>query len=104
MRQTANATVLLWLRDAHGLESQSVQMLTSQLPSLRAFRIFIGASKGMRRSPASSATGSRAASLSWAKPVVIPRRAWHDAWPDSADDDLAAARQCGPQCGHELCL
>ena len=40
MRQTANATVLLWLRDAHGLESQSVQMLTSQLPSLTGFPDF----------------------------------------------------------------
>ena len=40
MRQTANATVLLWLRDAHALESQSVQMLTSQLPSLTGFPDF----------------------------------------------------------------
>jgi ferritin-like metal-binding protein YciE len=40
MRQTANATVLLWLRDAHAMESQSVQMLTSQLPSLMNFPKF----------------------------------------------------------------
>src|SRR5918997_2661619 len=40
MRQTANATVLLWLRDAHAMESQSVQMLTSQLPSLTGFPDF----------------------------------------------------------------
>lgn len=32
MRQTGNATIGLWLRDAHALEGQSVQMLTSQLP------------------------------------------------------------------------
>ncbi|WP_114946767.1 DUF892 family protein [Microvirga calopogonii] len=40
MWQTANATVLLWLRDAHAMESQSVQMLTSQLPSLAGFPDF----------------------------------------------------------------
>ena len=40
MRQTANATVSLWLRDAHAMESQSVQMLTSQLPSLVGFPEF----------------------------------------------------------------
>jgi ferritin-like metal-binding protein YciE len=40
MRQTGNATVLLWLRDAHAMESQSVQMLTSQLPSLMNFPEF----------------------------------------------------------------
>jgi hypothetical protein len=40
MRQTGNATVLLWLRDAHAMESQSVQMLTSQLPSLIGFPAF----------------------------------------------------------------
>ncbi len=34
MRQTSNPTILLWLRDAHAMESQSAQMLTSQLPSL----------------------------------------------------------------------
>jgi ferritin-like metal-binding protein YciE len=40
MNQTGNATVLLWLRDAHAMESQSVQMLTSQLPSLIGFPAF----------------------------------------------------------------
>jgi ferritin-like metal-binding protein YciE len=40
MRKTGNATVLLWLRDAHAMESQSVQMLTSQLPSLTGFPEF----------------------------------------------------------------
>jgi ferritin-like metal-binding protein YciE len=40
MRQTGNNTVLLWLRDAHAMESQSVQMLTSQLPSLMNFPEF----------------------------------------------------------------
>jgi len=40
MRQTGSATVLLWLRDAHAMESQSVQMLTSQLPSLTDFPEF----------------------------------------------------------------
>ncbi|MXQ12311.1 DUF892 family protein [Microvirga makkahensis] len=40
MRQTGNATVLLWLRDAHAMESQSVQMLTTQLPSLIGFPAF----------------------------------------------------------------
>jgi ferritin-like metal-binding protein YciE len=40
MRETGQATILLWLRDAHGLESQSVQMLTSQLPSLVDFPDF----------------------------------------------------------------
>jgi ferritin-like metal-binding protein YciE len=40
MRQTGNATILLWLRDAHAMESQSVQMLTSQLPSLTGFPDF----------------------------------------------------------------
>ncbi len=40
MRETGQATILLWLRDAHGLESQSVQMLTSQLPSLVDFQDF----------------------------------------------------------------
>ena len=40
MRQTGNATVLLWLRDAHAMESQSVLMLTSQLPSLTGFPEF----------------------------------------------------------------
>jgi ferritin-like metal-binding protein YciE len=37
MRKTGYATVSLWLRDAHAMESQSVQMLTSQLPSLVGF-------------------------------------------------------------------
>jgi ferritin-like metal-binding protein YciE len=37
MRQTGSATILLWLRDAHAMESQSVQMLTSQVPSLARF-------------------------------------------------------------------
>jgi ferritin-like metal-binding protein YciE len=46
MRQTANATVLLWLRDAHGLDSQSVQMPTSQLPSLTGFPDFHRSVKG----------------------------------------------------------
>jgi len=46
MRQTANATILLWLRDTHGLESQSVQMLTSQLPSLTGFPDFHRSVKG----------------------------------------------------------
>jgi ferritin-like metal-binding protein YciE len=40
MRQTGNATVLLWLRDARAMESQSVQLLTSQLPSLVGFPDF----------------------------------------------------------------
>ncbi len=40
MRQTGNPTVLLWLRDAHAMESQSVQLLTSQLPLLMGFPEF----------------------------------------------------------------
>ena len=40
MRETGQATILLWLRDVHALESQSVQMLTSQLPSLVDFPDF----------------------------------------------------------------
>jgi ferritin-like metal-binding protein YciE len=40
MHQTGDATIGLWLRDAHALESQSVQMLTSQLPSLTDFPSF----------------------------------------------------------------
>jgi ferritin-like metal-binding protein YciE len=40
MHQTGDATIGLWLRDAHALESQLVQMLTSQLPSLTGFPDF----------------------------------------------------------------
>jgi len=40
MRQRANATVLVWLRDAHAMENQSMQLLTCQLPSLVGFPDF----------------------------------------------------------------
>ena len=40
MQQTISPTVLDWLRDAHAMENQSVQMLRSQLPSLAGFPDF----------------------------------------------------------------
>jgi ferritin-like metal-binding protein YciE len=40
MQQDGREIILHWLRDAHAMENQSVQMLESQLPSLAGFPDF----------------------------------------------------------------
>src|SRR3954468_4019952 len=40
MQQDGRKLILHWLRDAHAMENQSVQMLESQLPSLMGFPEF----------------------------------------------------------------
>ena len=37
MQQDGRELILHWLRDAHAMENQSVQMLENQLPSLTGF-------------------------------------------------------------------
>src|SRR3954451_2045319 len=40
MQQDGRELILHWLRDAHAMENQSVQMLENQLPSLTGFPEF----------------------------------------------------------------
>jgi ferritin-like metal-binding protein YciE len=40
MQQDGRELILHWLRDAHAMENQSVQMLENQLPSLAGFPEF----------------------------------------------------------------
>src|SRR4051812_13436583 len=104
MQQDGRELILHWLRDAHAMENQSVQMLENQLPSLAGFSEFHASVErhAVLSREQRNRLAARITELGQAPSAMRQPRLYDGLC--GTDDDWRVARQRGPQRGGELCL